>query len=624
MAIRRWIVLLAPVMLLGCSGISADSEYFGRVTPPEGQVLHYVSGSEPQTMDPQVGTGAPEARIYAALFDGLTEYHPQTAQPMPSLAERWDVNEDNSEFLFHLREDARWSDGLPITAQDVVYSWRRAVSPELASPYAYLAFHIQYSQAYNESGFFVRDSEAGQYLLNGDVDGDDTQNASSRVTLPGDEASRSMAYDARPNLAALVAGKELVPVRAEDIGVEAVDRYTVRVSLNQPVPFFPGLLTHQLLRPVPQQAIEAHGDQDWTDVGNMVTSGPFHLDTYQAYDKIIVVKSPTFWDADRVRLDSITFYPIEEQTTIMNLYKAGAVDAFLNHTVPIAWVEQMRDLGDYMDAPENGIEYYVFNTTRPPMDDVRVRKAFNAAIDKVALAEFKRTAKPLTAFTPEGIFPGYPQPAGDGFDPARARQLLADAGYADAVGDYDPEAFPITEVELTYNTSENNRQVAEFVQAQWKQNLGLTVPLKNMEWLAYLEDTQSLSFKGVARRGWGGDYMDPYTFLELFSTPTGNNGTGWFSEDFVTALALGNRSSDPDERFRLMAETEERILDVQSVIPLLTPSTNWMKKPYVKGLYPNPISVFPWKYVYIEHDPTLWDHGMPSLIPDGKYQGSSE
>jgi len=617
-------VLLAPVMLLGCSGISADSEYFGRVTPPDGQVLHYVAGSEPQTMDPQVGTGAPEARIYAALFDGLTEYHPQTAQPLPSLAERWDVNEDNSEFLFHLREDARWSDGLPITAEDVVYSWRRAVSPELASPYAYLAFHIQYSQAYNESGFFVRDSETGQYLLNSDVDGDTAQSALSRVTLPEDEAGRSMAYDARPNLAALAAGKELVPVRAEDIGVEAVDRYTVRVSLTQPVPFFPGLLTHQLLRPVPQQAIEAHGDQDWTDVGNMVTSGAFHLDTYQAYDKIVVVKSPTFWDADRVRLESITFYPIEEQTTTMNLYKAGAIDAFLNHTVPIAWVEQMRGLGDYMDAPENGIEYYVFNTTRPPMDDVRVRKAFNAAIDKAALAEFKRTAKPLTAFTPEGIFPGYPQPAGDSFDPAGARQLLADAGYVDAVGDYDPEAFPIAEVELTYNTSENNRQVAEFVQAQWRQNLDLTVPLKNMEWLAYLEDTHSLTFKGVARRGWGGDYMDPYTFLELFSTPTGNNGTGWFSEDFVTALARGNQSSDPDERFRLMAETEEQILEAQPVIPLLTPSTNWMKKPYVKGMYPNPISVFPWKYVYIEHDPTLWDHGAPSLIPDGKYQGSPE
>ena len=150
------------------------------------------------------------------------------------------------------------------------------------------------------------------------------------------------------------------------------------------------------------------------------------------------------------------------------------------------------------------------------MDDVRVRKAFNAAIDKAALAEFRRVTKPLTAFTPEGIYPGYPQPGGDPFDAERAKQLLAEAGYADADGNYDPETFPIGEVELTYNTSEANRQVAEFVQAQWKQNLGLTVPLKNMEWKTFLVTRAELDYKGIGRAGWVGDYMDPYSFLNLF------------------------------------------------------------------------------------------------------------
>ena len=441
----------------------------------------------------------------------------------------------------------------------------------------------------------------------------------NRLTLPGDEQSRQALYEENPRVGEIVASMELVPVTAEDIGVEAVDSYTLRVTLNQPVPFFPGLTTHQFLRPVPEQSIEIHGD-DWTDVGNIVTSGPFHLETYQAYDKIVVVKSPTYWDRDRVRLEEITFYPMEEQTTMMNLYKAGAVDAVYNHVVPIAWIDEIRPLLDYMDAPENAIEFYIFNTTQPPMDDIRVRKAFNHAVDKVALARFKRTANPLTAFSPEGIFPGYPQPVGDDFDPERARQLLVEAGYVDSSGNYDPSMFPISEVELTYNTTESNRQVAEFVQAQWRQNLDLTVGLKNMEWQAYLEDTRTLAFKGMARRGWVGDYMDPFTFLELFATPTGNNGSGWFSPEFVDGLNRGNSSLDPEERFRLLAQAEAEILDVQPIVPLFTNSTNWMKKPYVKGLYPNPNTMHPWKYVYIEHDPELWDRGMPSLIPDGKYR----
>jgi oligopeptide transport system substrate-binding protein len=635
------IVAISAALLGGCTGVSADSEFFGRVVPPEGQHLRYISGSEPQSMDPQIGTGQPEARIYLAIFDGLTENHPQTNQPLPSLAESWDVNGDNSEFTFHMRPDARWSDREPITADDMVYSWRRALSPQLAAPNAYMAYHIKYAQAYNEGRVFVRDPQSGEFLLDPAATGESgvaAEGASSpdgdageltpfrrfitgprRLTLPGDTPSRALMFAQDPELESLVAGKEMVPIAAEDLGFEAVDPYTFRVTLNQSVPFFPGLVNHQFLRPVPRQAIQRHGD-DWTDPENIVSSGPFHLETYQAYDKIVVVKSPTFWDADTVRLDSITFYPMEDQTTEMNLYKAGAVDAVLNHTVPIGWIETIRPLGDYMDAPENAIEYYIFNTTRPPMDDIRVRKAFNAAVDKQALVAFKRTGKPLTAFSPEGIFPGYEPPVGEPFDPEGARRLLAEAGYVNASGEYDPSTFPVSEVELTYNTNDNNRQVAEFVQAQWRQNLGITVGLKNMEWQAYLEDTRTMAFKGFARRGWVGDYMDPYTFLELFATPTGNNGSGWFEESYVDMLDLANRSLDPEERFRLLAEAERRILEVQPIVPLFTQATNWVKKPYVKGMYPNPNTMFNWKYVYIEHDPALWDREMPSLVPDGTYE----
>jgi oligopeptide transport system substrate-binding protein len=212
----------------------------------------------------------------------------------------------------------------------------------------------------------------------------------------------------------------------------------------------------------------------------------------------------------------------------------------------------------------------------------------------------------LTAFTPEGIFPGYPQPAGDPFDVQRARALLAEAGYRDTSGQYDPSTFPISEVELTYNTTERNRQIAEYVQAQWKQNLGLTVPLKNMEWKTFLDYRAKLEFKGIARSGWVGDYMDPYTFLDLFTTKTGDNGTGWYDLDYVAAVRAANREPDPAKRYQLLARAEKILLDAQPVIPLGTSSTNWMKKPYVKGMYPNPVTLHAWKYVYIEHDPAKW------------------
>jgi oligopeptide transport system substrate-binding protein len=255
----------------------------------------------------------------------------------------------------------------------------------------------------------------------------------------------------------------------------------------------------------------------------------------------------------------------------------------------------------------------VFNTTKPPTNDVRVRKALNMAVDKAALARFRVVAKPLTAFTPEGIFPGYPQPKGDPFDVARAKALLADAGFRDASGSYDPSTFPVDQVELLYNTNEANRQVAEFVQAQWKQNLGITVPLRNMEFRTFLIARAALEYKGVARAGWIGDYMDPYTFLDIFSTPGGSNSSGWSSPEYVRLLEEANRTLDPKRRYELLARAEAYLLEAQPVLPLLTRATDWMKKPYVKGMYPNPSTMHAWKYVYIEHDPSKWDYGMPLL-----------
>jgi oligopeptide transport system substrate-binding protein len=588
--------LLAALLSTGCSNASGHAQYFGKTVPPDGQELRYISGAEPESLDPPVSTSQVDGRIMMALFEGLTEYDPKTAQPIPALAETWEPNEDNSVFTFHLRA-ARWSDGSAITADDFVYSLRRGLSPALASRAAYLAYDIVNAQPYNEGAVFARDRSTGAFVM-------DSASPGTRLVLPGDATDRARVLTSDAFAAAR--GKEFVPVRGDDVGVAAVDAHTLRVTLRQPVPFLPKLVAHQFFRPVPRQTVERYGDT-WTKPGSIVTSGPFTIESWRPYDAIVMKRSPTYWDAATVRLERIRFYAVEDLTTMMNLYKAGEVDVTFNHTVPSSWINQVRQFRDYMDAPEASNEAFVFNTTKAPVSDVRVRRALNMSVDKAALARFRRVAKPLTSVVPAGIFPDYVSPAGDAFDPARARALMAEAGFRNASGEFDPGTFPVSDVELTYNTTESNRSNAEFVQSQWKQNLGITIPLRNMEFRTFLQMRSRLEFKGAARSGWIADFMDPYTFLSMYAVEGGDNGSGWTDPAFVGLLNDANRERDTARRNELLARAEALLQRAQPMLPLYASATNFVKKPYVKGLYANPVTMHAWKFVYIEHDPSKWD-----------------
>ncbi len=634
-----------------CSVASNKEPFFGKTVPPERNIFRYVTGDEPESLDPAISNGQPEARIYMALYEGLVEYHPKTMEPQPALAESWQPNNDSSEFKFFLRHNGRWSNGDPINAHDFVYSFRRALTKETASRNAYLAYYIKYAQAFNEQKVFVRDRQTGQFLNAKDFDESTPQEPSAgssldsakpeyavnvqdpqteqdaefhknlhsplRLTLPGDEKARTKLLDANPKLKAAVKDKELVPIKAEDIGVSAVDEYTVRISLVSPGPFFVGLLAHQVFRIVPKKVVEKYGSA-WTQPQHIVTCGPFKVKTWQPYDKLVVERDPMYWDAATVKLDEIHFYPMSDNPTIMNLYKVGEVDAVLNHTVPNAWLEVVKVKQDYMDGSEAAINYILINTTQPPMNDVRVRKAFNYSVDKAAWAKWRKIVKPLTAFTPSGIFKDYPQPQGDEFNPEEGRRLLGEAGFPVTKkpdGSYSCPKFPVDQVEYIYNTQESNKAMAEFMQAQWKQNLGITVSLRNMEWKTFLNVRAKLEYKGFSRGAWGADYMDPFTFLSLFYTG-GENGTGWLDPKYVSMLDEANRMLDPKKRYELLAKAEKFLIDAQPMIPIDTAATNWVKKPYVKGMYPNAGSLFPWKYVYIERDPAKWDYGVPDMTAD--------
>ena len=643
-------VLSFSFLLSNCTS-SAKSHYWGRTVAPSENVLKYVTGSEPESLDPAVPNGQPEARILMALFDGLIEYHPITMDPIPGLAESWEIKEGGTEYLFHLRKNGKFSNGDPITANDFVYSIRRGFRPELASRNASLGYYIKYSEAYNSNFAFVKGSD-GKFLLKKDfvdvVAGltDSAPPATDsafhkfldepeRLTIPNSEKDRTKLLDGDPKLKAAVEGKELVPVKAEDIGVEAIDDYTLRIKLYQPAPYFMGLLGHQFFRVVDQKVVEKFGDK-WSRPENIVTSGSFKVLEHKPYDELVVVKDPMNWDAANVKLDRIEFYPLDEATTMMNLYKSGRIDATYNHTIPAPWFDEISQYKDeYMLTPENASEFYVINVKKPPMDNQKVREAFALAIDRDDYVKLRRTYKPLVDFVPFGIYPKYEE-ARDKvyteelkkqgssldawkarkFNAEKARQLMTEAGYPvqRSGSGWSCPSFPVEHVAITYNTAESNKSTAEFAQAQWKQNLGITVPLKNMEFKTFLPLLNRVDYEGFGRRGWVGDYMDPYTFLSLFYSPQNPGATGWWDAKYDRMLDEANNIVDPQRRYEKLAAAELYMMQKQIVVPLGVPGTSWLKKPYVKGLYPNPGTLHPWKFVYIERDSAKWDTDVENLL----------
>lgn len=645
-----WLVLLALLASSISCGLSRNEEFFGKTDPPSQNVFRYITGDEPESLDPQLSSGQPETRIFMALYEGLVEYDGKTMEPVPAIATRWDENSDSSEFVFHLRDNARWSNGDSISAKDFVYSLRRGLSPELLSRSASLAFYIRYAESYNQGAVFVRDPKTGEFLLEKDfatepgsvIPFSETplapgfkeykstveeptrdketpfhqfMHSPARLTLPGDEKARNALLAKNPKLQAAIGGREFVPVKGEDIGLEAVDDYTLRISLRQSTPFFLGLLANQFFRLVPQRVIERYG-KDWTNPAYIVSNGPFKMKSWKPYNELAVERNPMYWDAANVHLDGIRYFPMSDQPTMMNLYRVGEVDAVPNHAIISAWVDEVRYKKDYMAASEAAVIYIVLNVNKPPMNDLRVRQAFDLALDKETARKWRKIVKPLKGITPEDIFPDYPLPKGSTFNPARARQLLAEAGYPvvqNKNGSYSCPSFPIDQVEYTFPTAPSNKITAEFWQAQWKQNLGITVPLRSMEFKTFVDARSKLDYKGMAFGAWSADYMDPFTFLGLFYTPENDNNTGWWDKRYVALLDEANRIPDRQKRYALLAQAEQLMVDAQPIIPIETATVNWTKKPYVKGLYPNAGSLFPWKYVYFERDKSKWDYGTPSL-----------
>ena len=535
---------LVPMLFL-LGGCTAPSNVENAI---EDKILHFGLGSEPQYLDPHLASSVSAHNVIIALIEGLVSEDPKTLKPLPGVAESWDISEDGLLYTFHIRKNAKWSNGDPVTAHDFVYSYRRILNPNLASQYASMLHGLKNARKYHEEG------------------------------LKWEEAK---------------------------VGAVAINNHTLQLTLENPTPYFLELLNHYSWFPAHPptikkfDAFEKQGTP-WTRPGNYVGNGPFILSEHKVNSVIEVKKNPNYWDAETVSLEAIRFYPIESADTEERAFRSGFLH--LTQTVSpdrIDFLKQNHPEVIHFE-PYLGTYFYRFNLEEPPFDDVRIRLAFNLATDRQAIVEkvTKGGQVPARCFTPPGTG-GFSPESRFRFDPQEAKALIQD--YLDEKG-----LKSLPKIELKYNTSEGHKKVAEALQGMWKNHLGAEIQLLNMEWKVFLSTIEKRDFS-LARAGWIGDYVDANTFLHMWRTGDGHNNTGWSNARYDELLELAAKESDSEKRFSYFEECEKLLSEHAPILPIYFYVHVTLRSPTVKGWHPTLLDHHPYKYVRLQNeDANTW------------------
>ncbi len=517
------LTMLAAVLATGCGGGTSQA-------PPS--TFRYAD-TEPEYLDPSLCAEISGLRVVMNLFEGLTCFPAGDGAAEPCMATHWDANESGTLWTFHLREDATWSDGQPVTAADFTYAWRRAVDPANSSKVAQYLWYVR-------------------------------------------------------NGRAITSGR-LPP---EQLGVTALDDHTLMVELEEPTPYFLDLLAFPGFSPVPRHVVASLGNP-WVRPENMVTNGPYVLTEWAPLDHISLERSPTYHGADQVQLERIEVFISDDSATRYKMYVAGEIDWLFQ--LPASYIPSLRrKRDDFHIAPYLATYYYMCNVTRPPLDDPRVRKALNLAIDKEAITRYVTKADERAATSLVPRMTGYDGPVGASFDPDQARRLLADAGYPNGVG------FP--EISMSFNTLDTHSLVAQAIQEMWRDHLNIEVGLQNMQWKVFLQKVHGGDFD-LARSGWIGDYPDPMAFLETWDCGASNNLSGYCSADYEALLNQARGTMDADERADVLAEAETRLLQDLPLLPIYHYTQSYLLAEDVTGFEPNLRGFHLFKYM-ARGDPT--------------------
>lgn len=528
--------------LLALGLLCTTATIFAAQVPPgtvlaEKQELVRNNGSEPASLDPHKVESDVEFNIISDLFEGLVSVSP-AGEIEPRLAEKWE-NKDNTVWTFHLRPGVTWSDGTAITAQDIVWSWQRLVSPLTASPYS---------------------SYPGNMHI-----------ANAQEIAEGKKAP-------------------------ETLGVKAVDDATLEVTLTQPNAALLAMLAHPSLVPIDKVLVNRFGEQ-WTKPEHIVTSGPYKLSAWVVNERIVAERNPRYWDNEHTVINKVTWLPIHSEAADVNRYKAGEID--IVYTVPINQFAQLKKtMGDQLNvSPQLATYYYEFNTTRPPFNDPRVRLALNMALDKDIIAEKvlgqgQRPAWLISQPDIGGVKLQNPDYASWPRDKriAEAKKLLSEAGYSDS----HPLVF-----NLLYNTSESHQRVAIAASSMWKKNLGVEAKLQNQEWKTMLDTMHTHNFDAV-RYAWIADYDDAATFLNNFRTGDSENTSQYSNPAYDEALKNAAKASDGVARGKYYQQAEDLLAKDVPAVPVYHYVRTHLVKPWVGGFTPDKLGYYFIKDMYIK------------------------
>lgn len=536
---RIWSVIfvLIGLALIGTVVFAKPS---GKKAMNKIQVLNYNLAVEPQHLDPAKSVGIAEFRVEYACFEGLAVFGDNDV-PAPGTAEKWVVSPDGKTYTFTIRKNARWSNGDPVTAVDFEYAWKRLLDPDTASSNASQLFYLRNAEDYY-TGKIKNDSQ---------------------------------------------------------VGVKATGKYTLVVTLNAPCSYFPALTINPSLYPVNSKVVKANPNQWAGNPETYVGNGPFRLTRWVHHEKLELAPNPYYWNKTKVKLQKLVYYTVEEQSTALTMFDTGQLD--LCDELPRPEIPRLTAAGLIKQSPSIGTYYYMFNTKKPPFNDPRVRKALALAINRNQIVKYitKAGEKPAVGFVPYGIPDANPNQifrkvGGDYLKDnniGQAKKLLAEAGYTDM------NKFPA--VEVLYNTNETNKQIAEVIQEMWREKLGVKTTLVNQEWKVYLESRSTGNFQ-VARSSWIGDYVDPVTFLDIWTTGNGNNFTGWTNARYDQLIDTAKSTNNPKVRYQALHDAEKLLMNEMPILPIYFYTRPYIIKPWVKGVRYSAVGLVDFSGVYID------------------------
>jgi len=519
-------------LLAACSGdpnapVSRD---YGQIGGPDGtelaveQVLRKGNGAEPQTLDPHRAQGVPAGNILRDLYESLVMEAPN-GDLVPGAAESWILNEKGDVYTFRLRKDGRWSNGDPVTADDWVFSLRRALDPATLSVYGGILYPIKNAVAVN------------------------------RGDMP-----------------------------PEALGVRAIDERTLEITLASPTPYFLGLLNHSMAYAVHPPSVQEHGDQ-FARPGKLVSNGAYVLKDWVVQSHIELQRNSLFRDDANTRINKVFYYAIENADAVFARYRADELE--FTTTIPIRQLEFIKQTmaDEYVQSPYLGIYYYGLNTqTEPFKNRPGLRRALSMAIDREIITEKLSGAGELPAYgwvpPVAGYEPQKPEWAAWSREQrhAEAKRLYKEAGY----GPDNPLV-----VEILYNTSQDHKRLAIAVSSMWKQVLGIQTKLLNQEWKVYLQTRAMKVNTQVFRSGWIGDYNDANTFAELLHSQNAQNDSGWKNSRYDELLEAAATEIDLQKRALLLQEAEQVLLQDTPIIPIYFYISKHLIKPWVGGFVPN-------------------------------------